>query len=114
MSRPLDIRRIGIALIIGIVLVAAAVPVCQMVGCSMSLMPISSAGLSSTCGGTTASALASGIVAENTLMAMLALCAAIVLGMAFGLPAACLGAARVPAGAAPPPPEGPRGVRLLI
>lgn len=117
-----DMRRLLLPLIVVFAIVAVIVPTCQMVGCTapMRFLPLVTTGLSITgpggCGGAfvfSNAPLAVPPTGADSLLLSLATGLAVA-GAALFAPRADLTPVRVVRVELPPPPEDPRGERLLI
>jgi hypothetical protein len=112
-----DIRRFAVVLFISVSLLAAAVPICQMVVCDnmTAPMPLSSgAAFSAACAAPISGALSSsGTVAQSLRSDTLNLFAAFIV-LTIAVPLRRLNLALMGTRVEPPPPESPLGVRILV
>lgn len=115
-TRFANMRRTAIVLVIGITLMAAVVPFCQVVACHGMVGPMSSplsATFAAECTAPVTGVLSSGILAENSLTTMLTLIATFVVALTLGVPPVATSDVRVSTRRTLPPLEHPRGVRLI-
>lgn len=118
MKRESTHKKALIALAIVVAFVAIVVPTCRMVGCSMGGMPLGHMdmpGFFGTCGGTFVTNTAPNAVvpsgADSLSLALISLVVAAL--MAFQPKVRVMRICAHPSDP-PPPPEDPRGMRLLI
>jgi len=111
-------RKLSLTMIIIVGLIAVAVPVCQMVGCSMSPggMPFSpGAAFRSVCDGTLMmSTTPAGTLPPSSESLLLTIAAAIVAMVVLVVPPYQTSYVLLVAEDPPAPPEDPRGERLLL
>ena len=117
MYAPADMRKVSMAMVIIIAMVAVLLPLCMMVGCGMSTSQMLGSpilGFSSACATTMTSNAQAAIAPGNLQSLILTLVAA--LGVVFVLttPQFTMRLIRVGAEDPPPPPEDPRGARFLV
>ena len=116
-----DRRRMMLALVIAIAIVAVAIPTCQMVACSMDMssgmmriVPASTATIQAACDGTWLVSNSPLGVTNDLTALMLALSAAFMGAMVLFAPQVSARPVRVAEANAPPPPLDPRGERFLL
>lgn len=115
-------RRAVIALAMVVAFVAAVVPMCRMIGCSMGdngWMPwghSASVGIYGSCGGTwvTSSTLPAAVPPSATMSLLLVMVAAVLAIATWYQPPVVVQRISVHDSDPPPPPEDPRGERLRI
>lgn len=122
MFRIVDNRKALIALAVAVAFIAVVVPTCRMVGCTMEMTGYmgfmhggADLGFFSDCGGTYLTSTApSAVVPAGADSLTLALMSAVVAALALLVPRMTAAPVRISRAVAPPPPEDPRGERLLI
>jgi len=116
-----DKRRMMLALVIAVAVVAVAIPTCQMVACSMDMsggmmrvFPTTSASIHNACDGTWISSTSPlGVTSEFSAL-ILALIAAFAGALMLFAPQLSAQVVRVQDANAPPPPLDPRGERFRL
>jgi len=112
-----NIRRVSLAMVIIIAMVAVLLPLCMAIGCEMTPMGImgsSTLGFSSDCTDAMTSVAQAAVAPGSPQSLILLLVAAFGLAFALAAPSPVVRLVRVAAEDPPPPPEDPRGVRLII
>ena len=118
MTAGLNMRKLSLTMVLIVGLIAVAIPVCQMIGCTMSsgMMPFSSMPMfGGACDGTTMTNTAPvGTLPPNAQSMILALAALLGAAIMVLSPPAVSSRMLVVAEDPPDPPEDPRGVRLIL
>ena len=121
MFNRVDNSRLMLVMAIAVAIVAIAVPTSQMIGCTMDMsggmpfFPFSGTTVHGICGGVWVTNTGpAAVLPETVLLFAFALVAAIATLATRFSPRLELRAIRITGKAPPPPPEDPRGERLLI
>jgi len=117
-----DNRRMMLAVMLVIAVIAVAIPTCEMIGCDMGMCggmmritTIPGPTLGNACGGTwLSSSSVAGIMPAEFLTLILALIAAMAVSLMMFSPRVEFQVARLVEANAPPPPLDPRGERFVL
>ncbi len=118
MSARIDIRKVALAVVVVLTMIAVVLPLCQALECDMPLATAGhpmDAGFSAACDlGTMISGGPSGVVPAGSQSLLLSLTMLIGVALMVVTPPRQLRFVRAVAEDPPAPPEDPRGVRLII